>query len=197
MNRKRYGLFVVILMLATLIVEKSVADDGYFLSLYGGQVSDTQFNAIVRGILDYRNYYLVALALGKEIGVYRDKVGIELEGQVVKHIHGSEHWEFNPLLTLRWLNFPWDDTLDTSFAWGNGLSYATEPPEFETKESSHGERTSQVLYYFMVEWVAGFPKIPRWSVFSRIHHRSSVFGIFDGLLAGSNYVTFGIRYHFK
>ena len=196
MNRKRHGLFVVILLLAILIVERSEADDGYFLSLYGGQVSDTQFNAIVRGILDYRDYYLVALALGKEITVYKDKVGIEIEGQVVKHIHGSEHWELNPLLTLRWLPFPWDDKLDTSFAWGNGLSYATEEPEFEIKESSHGERTSQVLYYFMTEWVFTPPKIPQWSVFSRIHHRSSVFGLIDGVMAGSNYVTFGVRYHF-
>ena len=193
---ERFGLFVVVLLLVILIAEKSAADDEYLLSFYGGQVSDTQFNAIVRGILDYKDYYLVALALGKEVAVYKDKVGIEIEGQIVKHIHGSEHWEFNPVFTLRWLNFPWDDTLDTSFGWGNGLSFATEPPEFEVRESSHGERTSQVLYYFMVEWVAAFPNMSHWSVFSRIHHRSSVFGIIDGLMAGSNYVTFGVRYHF-
>ena len=80
MNRKIFCLFAIILLLAILIVERSAADDEYFLSLYGGQVSDTQFNAIVRGILDYRDYYLVALALGKEIAVYKDKVGIEMEG---------------------------------------------------------------------------------------------------------------------
>ena len=197
MNRKRFGLFTIILLLVILMVESSRADDSYFLSLYGGQASDTQFHAIARGILDYKDYYLVALALGKEIGMYKETVGIEIEGQVAKHIHGSDHWEFNPLLTLRWLPFPWDDTLDTSFAWGNGFSYATEAPAFEVKESSHGERTSQVLYYFMVEWVFAFPEISRWSIFSRIHHRSSVFGIYDGLMAGSNYVTCGVRYFFN
>jgi hypothetical protein len=179
-----------------LICENSRAEDGYFLSLYGGQVSDTQFNAIVRGIVDFKDYYLVAGALGKELMVWKDRIGIEVEGQVVKHIKGSEHWEFNPLLTLRWLPFPWDQTLDTSFAWGNGFSYATEDPEFEVEESSHGNRTSQVLYYFMVEWVFAFPDAPQWGFFSRIHHRSSVFGLIDGIMAGSNYVTLGLRYHF-
>jgi hypothetical protein len=188
------------MMLAVVFVisisENSSAEDGYFLSLYGGQVSDTQFNAIIRGIVDFKDYYLVAGALGKELMVWKDRIGIEVEGQIVKHINGSEHWEFNPLLTLRWLHFPWDQTLDTSFAWGNGLSYATEDPEFEVEESSHGNKTSQVLYYFMVEWVFAFPDVPQWRVFSRIHHRSSVFGLIDGIMAGSNYVTLGLRYAF-
>ena len=181
---------------AILSAEASHAEEGWFLSLYGGQVSDTQFNAIVRGIVDFKDYYLVAGALGKELTVWKDRIGIEVEGQIVRHINGSEHWEFNPLLTLRWLPFPWDQKLDTSFAWGNGFSYATENPEFEVEESSHGNRTSQVLYYFMVEMVFALPRVPHWSLFSRIHHRSSIFGLIDGVMAGSNYVALGVRCHF-
>lgn len=196
MNKKLICFIAITSLLAISLAEKSAADDGYFLSLYGGQVSDTQFNAIIRGILDYQDYYLVACVLGKELAVYKDKIGIEMEGQIVKHINGKEHWEFNPVLTLRWLPFPWDDTLETSFAWGNGLSFATETPEFEVEESSHHGETSQLLYYFMVEIDVVVPNMSKLHVFSRIHHRSSVFGIIDGIMAGSNYVTFGLKYHF-
>jgi hypothetical protein len=196
MNRRLFCLIAIAPLLFISIAGTASADDGYFLSLYGGQVSDTQFNAIIRGIVDFKDYYLIAGALGKELMVYKDKVGIEVEGQIVKHIEGKEHWEVNPVLTLRWLPFPWDKKVDTSFAWGNGFSYASEEPEFEVEESSHTHRTSQVLYYFMVEWVFSLPDVPKWSVFSRIHHRSSVFGLIDGVMAGSNYVTFGLRYHF-
>jgi hypothetical protein len=197
MNKKKFCLIAIMSLLIISISERSGADDGYFLSLYGGQVSDTQFNAIVRGILDYQDYYLVACALGKELAVYKDKVGIEMEGQIVKHINGKEHWEFNPVLTLRWLPFPWDDKVETSFAWGNGLSFASQTPEFEVEDSSHNDETSQVLYYLMVEIDFAVPNVSKWRVFSRIHHRSSVFGIIDGVMAGSNYVTFGVRYHFN
>lgn len=197
MRSKTIYRFAVIAILVLSFFGTSEADDGYFLSLYGGQVSNTQFHAIARGILDYEDYYLVALALGKELGVYQEKVGIEVEGQTVKHINGTEHWEYNAALNLRWLPFPWDDIVDTSFAWGNGFSYATQEPEFEIERSSQTGETSKWLYYFLVEWEFVHPEIPNWGVFTRIHHRSSVFGLIDGLIAGCNYVTFGVRYHFN
>ncbi|MCK5614995.1 hypothetical protein KAR91_74725 [Candidatus Pacearchaeota archaeon] len=197
MNKKIFCLIAITSLFVISIAEKSGADDGYFLSLYGGRVSHTPFNAIVRGILNFKDYYLVAGALGKELAVYKDKVGIEMEGQIVKHIEGKEHWEFNSVLTLRWLPFPWDKKVDTSFAWGNGFSYATDKPEFEVEDSSHNNETSQVLYYFMAEMDFALPDVSKWHVFSRIHHRSSVFGLIDGIMAGSNYVTFGVRYHFN
>ena len=186
----------ILFFLCTSVTRNSVADDGYFISLYGGQVSDTPFHAIIRGNVDYKDYYLIALSFGKELFVYKDSIGVEMEGQVVKHINGTEHWEANPVLTLRWLPFPWDDKVDTSFAWGNGISFASEKPEFEMEESSKDDRTSQVLYYFMVEIEFEFQKIENWGVFSRIHHRSSVFGLIDGLQTGSNYLTIGVRYRF-
>jgi hypothetical protein len=194
---KTICLITISLLLVIWTIEKSGADDGYFLSLYGGQASDTQFNAIIRGMVEYKDYYLIAGTLSKELMVYKDRVGIEVEGQVVKHIEGQEHWEFNPVLTLRWLPFPWDNKIDTSFAWGNGLSYATEEPRFEIEESSRTDETSQWLYYFMMEMAFVLPEVSNWSIFSRIHHRSSVFGIIDGLFTGSNFVTFGVRYYFN
>jgi hypothetical protein len=45
---KTIYLITITLLLVLGTVEKSGADDGYFLSLYGGQASDTQFNQYKR-----------------------------------------------------------------------------------------------------------------------------------------------------
>ena len=59
-------------------------------------------------------------------------------------------WELNCAFTLRWLPFFWDKYLDTSFAFGNGLSYATSDPELEIREGDEN-KTNQLLYYVLVE----------------------------------------------
>jgi hypothetical protein len=94
---------------------------------------------------------------------------------------------------FRWQPFPWDRYLDTSFAIGEGLSYATDDPEIETEKH---DRTSRVLNYLMLELAVAVPQQPRWTLFGRVHHRSGVFGLFDGVTGGSNVVGAGIRYTF-
>ena len=49
-------------------------------------------------------------------------------------------WEFNGLIIARWRLFPWDKYLDTSFAIGDGISYATEVPEIEEKKDTDSGR---------------------------------------------------------
>lgn len=171
------------------------ARDKWFFSLYGGQVSDTAFNEIIRFNTQFEDYYLAAVALGKELWSYRDTVALEAEGQVVQHFKGKAHQEFNAVLSLRWLRFPWNAYLNTSIAFGNGISYATRDPEFEEKEADD-HITSQTLYYLMLEIAFALPSEPSWSIFTRIHHRSSVFGLIEGAFSASNYVCTGVRYRF-
>lgn len=77
--------------------------------------------------------YILVTALARELWRFKDWFGFELEGQVVRHFDEMNHWEFNSLLVARWRLFPWDKYLDTSFAIGDGISYATEVPEIEEK----------------------------------------------------------------
>jgi len=171
------------------------AEDRWFLSVYGGQVSDTAFNEIIRFKTEFEDYYLAAVALGKEVWSYRKTLSLEAEGQIVQHFKGKEHQEFNAALNLRWLPFPWDDAIDTSIAFGSGISYATRDPEFEEKEADDNV-TTQTMYYLMLEVAFALPGESHWGVFTRVHHRSSVFGLIDGVFAASNYVCAGIRYTF-
>lgn len=133
------------------------------------------------------------LLVGRELTGYRHYLRLEAEGQLVKHFDLMNHFEVNALVVLRWLPFPWDRYLDTSFAVGEGLSYATRDPAIEVEK--HG-RTSQLLNYLLFELAFCLPQHPRWDYFLRVHHRSGVFGLFDGVSGGSNLVGAGFRYRF-
>ncbi len=171
------------------------AQQDNFISLYAGQYSDTALNELVRFGTDFQDSYVFVLSGGKEIGRYKDLASFELEGQVGVHSGLQSHWEVNGAFTLRWIKFPWDRYLDTSFAFGNGVSYAFQKPQLEELNSDNGE-TSNWLYYILAEWAFALPQESQWEIFLRAHHRSSVFGLIDGLFAASNYGGVGIRYRF-
>ncbi|MFQ5915524.1 MAG: hypothetical protein ACE5JS_20330 [Nitrospinota bacterium] len=171
--------------------EGGMDDDAWHLTFLGaiGTESVLADLAFLRRV-DIANTYFLALSAGRALASYRDYLTLEVEGQVVKHFERQHHFEFNGFLALRWHPFPWDRYLDTSFAVGSGLSYATEPPEIERD----GE-TPRLLNFLVFEKAISLPGAPRWSLIGRIHHRSSVFGLF-GERGGSNFLAVGIRYQF-
>lgn len=189
-------LYVAFFLLTFLACIPAIdAQEDKFISLYAGRFSNTALNELVRFDTDFKDSDVFVLSAGKEFGRYKDLVSYELEGQVGGHTGLQSHLEVNGSFTLRWLKFPWDRYLDTSFAFGNGLSYAFQKPELEERYSDNGE-TSNILYYILVEWAFALPRDPQWEIILRAHHRSSVFGLIDGLFAASNFGGVGIRYRF-
>jgi hypothetical protein len=173
----------------------SPATEKWFTSIYAGQYSDTALNEIIRLNTDFESSHVYVLSVGKELGVYKNVIGYEVEGQVAWHSGMQHHEEVNCAFTLRWLPFFWDKYLDTSFAFGNGLSFATDEPELEIREGDEN-KSNQLLYYILVELAFALPRQPQWNLFVRIHHRSSVFGLIDNITTGSNFVGLGLRYKF-
>jgi len=174
--------------------EYSPKDFKWGLSVYGGILFQDSLDEITKGTPKIREHsYILAVALAKEIWRFRDLFGFELEGQTVKHFDEMNHWEFNGLLVARWRLFPWDKYLDTSFAIGDGISYATEVPEIEEEKDSDAGKW---LNYLMFELTFGLPQYQKWDVLFRIHHRSSVRGLIGARDAGSNFFCAGIRYNF-
>ena len=165
------------------------------ITVYGAVMTDGALpeSAVLTANLD-RDFKFAAVTVGKKIGNLFDRIDFELEGQIVKHVAGQHHWEFNALVVTRWLRFPWNDTVKTSFAIGEGLSLATETSVFE--EKYHGEETNTFLNYLMFEFDFALPQNPRWSLVTRLHHRSGVYGLFNGVDGASNAIGLGIRYHF-
>jgi hypothetical protein len=174
---------------------KGIAGSGWSMTFYGavllnGNLSDASL--LHEG---FENSYLVALALAKRVASYRDKIDLELEGQAVKHFGDQDHWEFNGLGAIRWLPFIWDNYVDTSFASGAGLSYATEIPKVEERRRGD-DQVAKLLTYLMFELSFSLPQTPNWSLVTRIHHRSGAFGLFNGVTGASNAWGFGIKYTF-
>jgi hypothetical protein len=139
-----------------------LAHEKWFVSFYGGIYSDTSLieNLYFKSVIE--NSYISVISLGRELSVYEEKIAVEIEGQLGFHHGAQNHQEMNCAIILRWLSFPWDHYVDTSFAIGNGISYATVAPDIEIENAVNGN-TNQWLYYMMVEWA--FTALSQWEFF--------------------------------
>jgi hypothetical protein len=190
------GVTFLFLLPAAFADSEAVEDDTrtykWFLTVYGGASSQTDFEDVLTFNMDFDDdTYIAVTALARELWRFQNWIGFELEGQIGKYFGQEHQWQFNGLIVGRWLWFPWDKYLDTSFAVGEGLSYNTEISEVELAEDPDA---TKLLNYLMFELAFGLPQYPRWQLAYRIHHRSSIGGyVGDG---ASNFVTFGIKFSF-
>lgn len=197
MKMCRTFLLSLALCLVLFLPLRATAQQGWIATLYGGHFTDNKLlkilfqGDIVR--LDFKDSYLVTLSLSKEFARWKRYIAFELEGQVGRHFGLQDNWEFNALVVFRWLPFFWDRYLDTSFAFGEGFSYATQEPFIE---SDYRDSDSvQFMNYILLEFEFALPRVPHWSLVTRLHHRSGIFGLF-GTGEGSNFMGFGVRYRF-
>jgi len=168
--------------------------DRFAVSVYGAIGTDGGIEDVPGLDADFNSAYMVAVAPSLEFARWRDLAAFEVEGQVAQHFNKQDHTEFNALVVGRWLKFPWNETVRTSFAIGEGVSYATEIPEIERERSPN--ETDHILNYLMLELELAPPDEERWSFIARIHHRSGVFGLFDGVSRGSNFLGAGVKVRF-
>lgn len=120
---------------------------------------------------------------------------VQLAGNVTLRSGSNQPriYEFDPYLAFRWANLPWNHYVNTSFAIGEGVSYATSVPSLERKYSDDNKR---FLNYLMLEATFALPDHPQWQLVARIHHRSGAYGLYHAGNTGSNDVGLGIRYLF-
>lgn len=170
------------------------------VTLYGGQLDTADLSHLFySGGLQPSS--IVALAISREFARWSKYVAWEVEGEGVKHfsqsnrsLYDSSACELDVALVGRWLYFPWNNYVVTTFAVGDGLSYATGKLLFEP---SNPQNAQHLLDYLLFELTFALPKFPHWSIVTRIHHRSGVYGLFPGdVLQGSNFVCTGVKYSF-
>ncbi len=195
----RYSVGLMFLAMGLLISAPLAASDQgrYFVSGYTGRAADDRLLDIVtRFNTGFIDSYLGAVALG---WVHKEGKNLrgEIEGQIVRHWGEQDHWEFNAAYVGRWKTFPWDRYVDTSFAVGAGISWATEVPYIEPRAKELGqEESTKLLGYLMMEIELKPPGESPWSGFVRLHHRSGAKGLFDDVNGGSNFIALGGRYYF-
>jgi hypothetical protein len=163
------------------------------VSLFGGVQAKETIGDIVGFSADYSGDNGVAVAaLAREFYRFKDYLGFEIEAQVGRHFGDDlSHWEFAALGVGRWHPFPWDEWLDTSFAFGAGLSYYTEVSAIEEERDDDAQRLLGALAF---ELTFGMPRFPRWDMLVRIHHRSGMGGVIGE--GESNYLCLGLKYRF-
>lgn len=169
-------------------------NSSWAITVYQTVLTPDPIEDVITGSADYdENFQLTALALSHKIPALDPRYDFEWEIQAVKHTQGQDHEELNALLGVRWYAFPWDNYLDTDFAAGAGVSYASETPEFE---AANHDDADQFLAYILLELEFKPRSWDNWSVVLRSHHRSGAFGLFTGVQGASNSLGIGVKYRF-
>jgi hypothetical protein len=189
---RRLLLAGAVAVLALASPPAALAEKEWAVTLLGGQYSGSKLLEVPAAKVDFKDSYTAGLSLSYEFVDWGKHIRWELEGHFLKHIGEQDHVELAASINARWITFPWNRYVETTAAVGGGLSVTTEVPVLEKRdpENSHA---GTLLHYLLLEATFGPPGSP-WSVVTRIHHRSGIFGLFSH--SGSNVISAGIRYRF-
>lgn len=181
--------------LAFLVLSGACLAGDDAITLYNGKYTDNRLgDVLLSKPVDQLDSYLAVIAWSRAFAFKSPKHQWELEAQLGKHYRGQTHAEFNLLAIYRWQQTPWQHLLTTSFAIGDGLSYATKVPPLEAASHTNVGAT-RLLNYIMLEMTVAPPQVKNWSIIARIHHRSGVYGLFNDVKGGSNVVAIGLKFH--
>ena len=192
-------LAVVFVFVSGLFAAPAAADDQRnFVSVYAGvNFQERAVEFLREWSPTFQSSYIYTVA-GTWSWARTERARWELEGQIVRHSGLQQLWEVNLVPTVRWMDTPWDHVVDTRFAIGWGLSWASEEPPIEPRQEEEvGEGDSaRLLSYNVLEVEFMPPRSRDWSGFVRLHHRSGVGGLFGGVKGGSNFLGAGVRHYF-
>jgi hypothetical protein len=98
-------------------------------------------------------------------------------------------------LYLRFDGFPWRDRLHTSVGISTGLNLLSRLPREETGPPWDPKpNRSHLLHYLSPEIAIALPHRRQHELVLRVHHRSGVYGAFNGVRGGSDLIAIGYRY---
>ncbi len=145
--------------------------------------SNFREESVVGGTISYNAVrFLRHFTLEAEIGVgHRFGVG------------ATEGWVAG---FVRYDNFPWNHVLRTTVAASIGVNYINTLPASENPPGDPGAARSKLLHYFAPEITFALPDQPQHELLFRLHHRSGVFGLFNGVHGGADAFVMGYRYRF-
>lgn len=170
------------------------ADGRWWVSGYFGPVARNELSQIVFHLNPHLQQQYVALAtLGREFGSIGNVVRLEWDTGIGFHFGTRETFvDVHALVGARWIAFPWNAYLPTTFAVLTGPSLASKKSHYEI-ENGHASYYKNGL---MLELTLAPPDEPDWMFALRIHHRSSIFGLIPDAGTPSDYVTIGLKHRF-
>jgi hypothetical protein len=120
---------------------------------------------------------------------------IDFEVGTGQRFGNSDASEFWTALYLKYDGFPWSESLYMTGGVSTGVNYATSISDLERSKSGN-DRGNNLLHYFSPELTFADPENKDLEFVARLHHRSGVFGLFNGVDGGSTFFSFGLRHHF-
>jgi hypothetical protein len=156
---------------------------------------------------DLKNIGVAGAAYNYRFGTLNEVTGVDLGSTFGDHLmlegevggsfrFGNEHLgEAWTGLYVRYDGFFWNDTVYTTLAVNTGVSLLTDFSDFERGRDSK-RKNAKLLHYMGPEITFSPPNNHNVEFLFRYHHRSGVFGLFDGVVSGSTFLATGIRYRF-
>ena len=180
------------------------------LTFYAGQGIDSNlvdiFPKVLRGDLKSDDTYLYALGYfhplntPSQLQSVFDFLAIPntysgIEAVVGKHEGLQYNWEVDANWQLRFapLHF---GSLEVRPGIGLGGSYALGRPGYEDGSKNDPEKRYRFQNFNIYELEWSLPDISSFSLVSRIHHRSGMYGLIAPSHVGSNFVAVGLRYSY-
>ena len=144
---------------------------------------------------DYGDNYFFGGALSRRLGRFHSHWLIDLEvgaGYRFKQVNSPETWA---AIFLRYDAFPWTNRIYTTMGIGTGFSIVERVSNIEKDAGAHHGQPegSKLLHYLAPEFTFSSPSRRDSEVVIRFHHRSGIFGVYNGVRGGSNVVTVGFR----
>jgi hypothetical protein len=179
---------------AVMLFAGGVDDSPFFELVCAPWESDWEDIGIVAASYSRRFGTLNALMDAPTFGSLGDDLALEAEAGVSARFGDESLGEVWTALYLRYSGFPWNGIVYTTIAGNIGLSMLSEKSQFEKERDGH--KTDQLLHYLGPEITVADPDMRDLELVFRLHHRSGVFGLFDGVDSGSTFITGGVRMHF-
>jgi hypothetical protein len=169
------------------------ADGKFWVNGWAGVIAEAELSSILF-TADYStgDVGVVGMSLGREFGSIGNSLRFEWETGASFHFGDETFATFHAYLIARWIYFPWNKWLMTTFAMGTG-------PSLATKKSKYEKEDGEASYYkngMMMEFTFNLPEQPDWLLQLRIQHRSSIFGVLPNAGTPSDYLTVGFKHRF-
>jgi hypothetical protein len=180
-------------------------------SLYGGQEVTTALERIL--FIKYPakpfwtwhwgNSSIIAGEFSRRLVTFGNVLSLEPQFGIGQRLGGMHATEFWGAIRISWTAFPWNNYIRTSVGLSEGLSVTTQIDADERLLDNYkivGNRLvfpgSDLLNYFTPEITLALPEYPTYELALQMHHRSGIFGLINGVDAGAQFFTVGLRRHF-
>ncbi len=173
------------------------------ITIFGGHsaapmsMQDVLMNVTLPTEWDWGNSDIAGIYFSRPIMSYKDLFTIDTEVGIAKRFGAETETEYWTALYLRWRKFPWNHIVKTTIGASIGVNYATGVSIYEKdKAITRGSEGSRLLHFFSPELTLALPEHDNVELVFRFHHRSGVWGTFNGVHGGSHFGTVGLRFKF-